>query len=323
VHQRQAQLDQAKVDLARTAIRSPVDGIVIARSIDAGQTVAASLQAPTLFTIAQDLRAMQVETSIDEAEIGRIRSDQDATFTVDSFPGRTFRGKVTQVRKAPQVVQNVVTYIAVISADNADLALVPGMTANVRVIVDQREGVLKVPNAALRFRPAGADAPKDEAAKAEGPTKGGAEAQQALRERLVKELKLDAEQQSRLDAIFADQREKMQALRDVGEADRRKQFERVRGESRAKIAEMLNPEQRALYQEIVASQSGRSATRGRVWTLADGKPAGVAVRLGITDGTFTELVSGDLTEGAEVIIGVADTSKGAPRTSASGPRFGF
>ena len=323
VQQRQAQLDQAKVDLARTAIRSPVDGIVIARSIDAGQTVAASLQAPTLFTIAQDLRAMQVDTSIDEAEIGRIRVDQEATFTVDSFPGRTFRGKVTQVRKAPQVIQNVVTYIAVISADNPDLALVPGMTANVRVIVDQREGVLKVPNAALRFRPAGADAPKDEAAKAEGAAKGGAEAQQALRERLVKELKLDAEQQSRLDAIFADQRQKMQALREGAEADRRKQFERVRAESRAKIAEMLNPEQKALYQEIIASQGGRSAARGRVWTLADGKPKGVAVRLGISDGTFTELVAGELQEGAEVIVGVADAGKDTARTAPGGPRFGF
>ena len=139
----------------------------------------------------------------------------------------------------------------------------------------------------------------------------------------MKELKLDAEQQSRLDAIFADQRQKMQALREGAEADRRKQFERVRAESRAKIAEMLNPEQKALYQEIIASQGGRSAARGRVWTLADGKPKGVAVRLGISDGTFTELVAGELQEGAEVIVGVADAGKDTARTSPGGPRFGF
>ncbi|MFH1044495.1 MAG: efflux RND transporter periplasmic adaptor subunit, partial [Pseudomonadota bacterium] len=155
VKQRESQLAQARVDLDRTIIRAPVDGVVIKKSVDAGQTVAASLQAPELFQIAQNLREMQVEASIDEADVGRTKVDQKATFTVDSFPGRTFSGKVMQVRKAALVVQNVVTYIVVISAANADLQLLPGMTANVRITTDQRDSVLKLPNAALRFRPAG------------------------------------------------------------------------------------------------------------------------------------------------------------------------
>ena len=155
VKQRESQLAQTKVELDRTIIRAPVDGVVIKRSVDAGQTVAASLQAPELFQIAQNLREMQVDASIDEADVGRVKVDQSATFTVDSFPGRTFSGKVTQVRKAALVVQNVVTYIVVISAANPDLQLLPGMTANVRITTDQRDKVLKLPNAALRFRPAG------------------------------------------------------------------------------------------------------------------------------------------------------------------------
>src|SRR5687767_7034081 len=142
VKQRESQLSQARVDLERTEIRAPVDGIVVKKSVEPGQTVAASLQAPELFVIAQDLRQMQVETSIDESEVGRIRNGQEATFTVDSFPGRTFRGTVEQIRKAAQVVQNVVTYIAVIRTSNEDFGLFPGMTANVRVVVDMRDNAL-------------------------------------------------------------------------------------------------------------------------------------------------------------------------------------
>jgi HlyD family secretion protein len=155
VKQRQAQLAQARVDLGRTEIRSPVDGVVVKRSVDRGQTVAASLQAPELFVIAQNLTDMQVETSIDEADVGRIRLGQKASFTVDAFPGRSFAGAVKQVRKAAKVESNVVTYTVVISANNADLSLLPGMTANVRIVTAFKEEVLRVPNAALRFRPAG------------------------------------------------------------------------------------------------------------------------------------------------------------------------
>jgi HlyD family secretion protein len=175
VQQREAQLASARVDLGRTVIRAPVDGVVIKRSIEPGQTVAVSLAAPELFLIAQNLRDMQVEVSIDEAEVSRLRLGQRTSFTVDAFPGRTFEGTVKQVRKASKNEQNVITYTAVVSAENDALSLLPGMTANVRVITDVRQGVLKVPNAALRFRPPGwTDAPK--AAVAPGPLRGALEA---------------------------------------------------------------------------------------------------------------------------------------------------
>jgi HlyD family secretion protein len=151
--QKAAELDQAGIDLARTVISAPIDGVVIGRDVDRGQTVAASLEAPTLFTIAQDLRQMEVHASIDEADIGRIRLGQQARFTVDAYPDRVFEGTVTQIRKAPQLIQNVVTYTVVLSTRNADLALLPGMTAIVRVVVDEAKDVLKVSNAALRFQP--------------------------------------------------------------------------------------------------------------------------------------------------------------------------
>lgn len=162
VKQREASVAQARVDLARTAIRAPVSGIVIKRSVDKGQTVAASLQAPELFIIAENLTDMRVDTSIDESEIGKIKIGQRASFTVDAFPGKVFDGRVQQVRKSAQTVSNVVTYLVEVSAANPDLQLLPGMTANVRIITDVREGVLKVPNAALRFRPPASDKEKTE-----------------------------------------------------------------------------------------------------------------------------------------------------------------
>jgi HlyD family secretion protein len=155
VKQRVAALRQAQIDLDHTYIRAPVTGTVVNRSVNTGQTVAASLSAPTLFTIAQDLTRMQVEAAIVEADVGRFAPGQAASFTVDAYPGRAFTGEVKQIRKASQVVQNVVTYTVVISAENPGETLLPGMTANLQVVVARREGVLKAPNAALRFRPPG------------------------------------------------------------------------------------------------------------------------------------------------------------------------
>jgi HlyD family secretion protein len=152
--QKAAELDQARIDLDRTVIIAPIDGVVIGRDVDRGQTVAASLEAPTLFTLARDLREMEVHANIDEADIGEIRIGQEARFTVDAYPERAFTGIVTQIRKAPQLIQNVVTYTVVLSTQNPDLALLPGMTALVQVVVDEASDVLKVPNAALRFQPA-------------------------------------------------------------------------------------------------------------------------------------------------------------------------
>ena len=330
VKQRESQLAQAKVDLDRTEIRAPVDGIVVKKSVEPGQTVAASLQAPELFVIAQDLREMQVETSIDEAEVGRVSVGQPASFTVDSFPGRTFRGTVSQVRKAAQVVQNVVTYIAVISAANPDLSLFPGMTANVRIVVDTRENVLKIPNAALRFRPAGAgDAPSGAQQSADAPVpdeagKGrGAQAGQAARERLTKELNLNVEQQARVEAISNDTRDKIRALTTGDQAERRKQVERLRAESRTRIAELLTSEQRARYEAMGTSRRSGRVSSGRLWVLdARGKPKAISVRTGLTDGASTELVSGELTEGMQLITGTMEGGKGKAQP-AGGPRFGF
>jgi HlyD family secretion protein len=148
-----AALRQAQVNLGYTKIISPIDGVVISRSVDVGQTVAASLQAPTLFAIAEDMRKMQVDTSVAEADVGKLRSGMKAHFKVDAFPGEKFKGRVRQIRSAAQVVQNVVTYDAVIDVDNADLRLKPGMTANCTFVYAEKTDALKIPTAALRFRP--------------------------------------------------------------------------------------------------------------------------------------------------------------------------
>jgi HlyD family secretion protein len=239
VEQKQAALAQAQINLDHTTIRSPVDGVVVNRAVDVGQTVAATLQAPTLFTIAQDLTKMQVETSVDEADIGRIRAETPVTFTVDAFPGDTFAGKVSQIRKAPQVAQNVVTYTVVVAVDNPSGKLVPGMTANVRFVTAQKPDVLRVPNTALRFRPPGVGA-----SAVEGTS--GSTAQPA----------------------------------------------RPAAEKRPGAA---------------------GSSEGLVWVLGrDGRPAPVQVTLGITDGTSTEVLRGDLSVGQAVLIGLESGSPATP-----------
>jgi HlyD family secretion protein len=155
VEQKQAALDQAEVDLARTELRAPIDGIIIKRDVNPGQTVAVSLEAKTLFQIANDLNEMEVHGKIDEADIGQVKPGQKVTFTVDAHPNRVFSGQVLQVRMAPEVVQNVVTYTVVITAPNPERWLLPGMTASLRILIDEHAGLLKIPNQALRFRPEG------------------------------------------------------------------------------------------------------------------------------------------------------------------------
>jgi HlyD family secretion protein len=204
IQQRQAALDAAQVNLDYTNIVSPVDGVVVSRSVTVGQTVAASFQTPTLFLIATDLTKMQVDTNVSESDIGDVKDGDKVSFNVDAFPGRTFQGTVTQVRQSPQTVQNVVTYDVVVSANNADLSLKPGMTAATRIIVDQRDNVLRVPNAALRFVPGG----------------------------------------------FA---------------------------------------------------AGRQATQKQVWVLRDGEPTAVPVSAGLAGDSFTEIQSGELKPGDQVI----------------------
>ena len=179
VVQTRGALSRAETNLKNATIRSPVDGVVISRAVDVGQTVAASFQTPTLFTIAQDLTRMQIETSVDEADISRVRMGQQVTFTVDAYPDEKFNARVAQIRNAPVITQNVVTYVVVITVDNPDLKLKPGMTANVAVEVGKKEKVLKVPMAALRFKPR-SDGDEGERRTQAGPAKAKREAGQQV-----------------------------------------------------------------------------------------------------------------------------------------------
>ncbi len=321
VQQKDAALRQAQLDLDHCRITAPVDGVVVSRAVDVGQTVAASLQAPVLFTIAEDLSKMQVETSVDEADIGRLKEGDRATFTVDAYPGRTFAGLVTQMRKAPQIVQNVVTYTVIVAVDNADRRLLPGMTANVKVTVAQKTNVLMVPNSALRFRPPG-EAPPGPVAPGQSATPPAGGAQQSLeqiRERLVKSLNLTDEQQKKLDPILLESREQSQALQGVSAQERQMRGARIREATRAKIREILTAEQRAKYDESAGGGDRRTGLSGRAWIVGpDGKPAAVTLTLGITDGTSTEVLAGDLKEGQEVIVGLTGAAR--PGTT-GGPRL--
>lgn len=327
VKQREAALAQARIDLERTEIRSPVSGVVVKRAVDAGQTVAASLQAPELFIIARDLKDMQVDVAIDEADVGRIRTGQKASFTVDAYPGRQFEGEVRQTRKAAQTVQNVVTYTVVVSAPNPDLALLPGMTANVRIVTDARDDVLKLPSAALRFRLPGEAGGAATGAAANGGAASGAGSAGAaggqLRERLVKELALDETQQAKLDAALAALRPKFQQVRELPEAERRRAFERVRADLDAQIETFLTPGQKTRLAALAAEGAARrgSTGSGRVYVLEGGKPKQIQVRTGLTDGTSTEVLANELKEGDQVIVG-AQTAPAAKATT-SAPRMMF
>lgn len=227
VDQARASLRLAETDLAYTTIRSPVDGMVISRTVDIGQTVAASFQTPTLFNIAQDLTKMQVETSVDEADIGRAQVGQLVEFTVDAFPELVFHGKVSEVRNSPTTVQNVVTYEVIVRVHNPEMKLRPGMTANVSIIIDSKQGVLRIPSAALRFR----------------------------------------------------------------------------------------------MPETAGKKDAPGGKRQQVWILDQEKPIKVPVQAGISDGSYTEVLSGTLRPGQEVIIEAIDPSRKKDNPGAATPRF--
>ena len=299
VRQRDAALAQAKVDLERTEIRSPVNGVVIKRSVDVGQTVAASLQAPELFIIARNLSDMQVEASIDEADISRVRIEQKVSFTIDAFPGRSFEGKVSQIRKAAVASQNVVTYTVVIGFANPNASLLPGMTANVRIITETRDNALKVPNAALRVRIAGVE-PAAAASGAAAVQRSG-----------------DAGGWSWIGTANA-------------------QPAAAGAAPPAGGGQGCGGPLREFRDRPVAEVAGRQTTRGRIYLLgADNKPVAYNVRLGITDGVSTELLvapgspdTAAITEGATVVTGVlgagaSPTSGAQQRTGGAGPRPPF
>ena len=318
IQTRQSSLAQARIDLSRTQIRSPIDGVVIQRSIDLGQTVAASLQAPVLFKIAQDLSQIQIEAKVDEADIGSIQTSNPATFTVDAFPDQNFRGQVTQVRLAATTVQNVVTYSVMIQAQNPGQVLLPGMTANVRIVTDRREDVVRVPNDAARFQPAEAraaaangqtGAPGAAGGQAGGPGAGG-----FMGGDFAKELNLSKDQQERLQkamqAMFAQQQAQQGSsapgLGGGGGGNfnfNNNQAAAMRNRIENTMASVLTPEQLEKFRTLRNQRGGRPQTRaGTLWTLEAGKPVAHQVRLGVADDRFTEVVESDLKPGAKVIV---------------------
>ncbi len=315
VEQARANLKVSETNLRYTTIRSPVNGIVISRNVEVGQTVAASLSAPTLFTIAKDLTQMQVDTNVSEADIGRIARGQEATFTVDAYPDRIFRGKVSEIRNAPQTIQNVVTYDVVIQVNNSDLRLKPGMTANVSIQIEHKENVLKIPNSALRFRPEFAkkeEAAKMSSRKVEDPS---SDKGRAVLERLTKELNLTGDQQSKVEMILRTSRGEFQEIREKSKPEEVQG--RIRALLRQKIWGMLTEEQREKLKEMGRSSERTQARPGRVWVLTpEGTPAPVEVMVGITDGTFSELVTGSLQEGTEVVVEEILSKKGRPSAPA-------
>jgi len=328
VEQAKAALKLAETNLRYTTIRSPVNGIVISRNVDVGQTVAASLQAPTLFTIAKDLTQMQVDTNVSEADIGRIEKGQEATFTVDAYPERTFHGRVSEIRNAPTIIQNVVTYDVVIQVENKEFKLKPGMTANVSVMIAYKSGVLRIPNAALRYRPESAKATIGEevgkkntgSQKREAtPDRGSGEQPRGgmTAERLAEGLNLTPEQKAKVEMILMSSRQEIQEIREKSKPEEARG--KIQSLLRQKILGVLTEEQRQKWQNLRSGQ-GQERKSARVWVLTSaGKPEPVSIVLGLTDGTFSEVVSGDLKEGAELIVQEISKKKGQTQGGRTSP----
>ena len=324
--QQTASTQTSRINMERTVIRSPVNGTILTRSIEPGQTVAASLQAPELFTIAEDLRKMRIELAVDEADIGQVQVGQTVTFTADAFNDRRFNGTVEQVRLAATTTNNVVTYPVVVAVDNADGTLLPGLTVNAEIEVSNRENVLKIANAALRYRPADAA----DIAAAARPEGGNAPRGGGLADDLVAaaaSMQLTASQQAAFDTALAAMRERQQAQRPAaqgagarGNAGGPPPGMMVMGGSRdpsvqaqirqrmmdrfqqtfAGFAATLDANQRAQWNRTLAATVG--ATRVTVYRLVDGSREAVPVRLGASDGSSTE-VSGGVSEGDLIITG--------------------
>ncbi|MEE2022840.1 efflux RND transporter periplasmic adaptor subunit [Alkalimonas mucilaginosa] len=304
--QRQAQLEQHQLDLDRTQIRSPVNGTVIDRQVDVGQTVAASLSAPTLFTIAQDLSQMQIEADVDEADIGKIESGQQVRFQVDAHPDRQFQGVVSQVRKAATNVANVVTYKVIIDAPNRQQLLLPGMTANLNFIIGQQQDVLRIPNAALRFRPAGAQQ------SGQQPADRTAE--------LLRQLDLPADKERQVRRILQEFNQNLQQLRSQQNnnpmSNPRQAFQQARQALTNELRLVLNEEEFSRYQSLMAEQRQQTQGRGEqgrmaeVWVLnARQEPELRRVRVGLANDEFTELLSDELAEQEQVIVRAVRTER--------------
>ena len=312
---RAAGLRERKTELDNTVIRSPVNGVVINRAADPGQTVAASLQAPVLFTIAQDLREIHLEVSVDEADIGRVREGQKVRFTVDAYPERTYTGQVIQIRKQPVEVSNVVTYVIIVSTRNDDDTLLPGMTANVELVIGERADAIQVPSSALRFTPRGIEVPSagggggsggggGQGGQGQGGSGGGG--MRGMMQQLNENLNLNAEQQEAARAIFMEMGQSIRGLREGGmEADQMgPAIAQLRRQMTQKLEALFNPEQRRLYHQLTAEAEVSRGVRGRVWTVGpEGSPVSANVMIGISDGSRTEILRGEIEPGDQVIVG--------------------
>ncbi len=316
ISQREADLSQAKLDLDRTQIRSPIDGVVIARNIDLGATVAASLQAPILFQIAQDLTQIQILVSVDEADIGSIEAGHDVTFTVDAFPDRVFNGKVAQVRIAGTTTNNVVTYTVVASAENPQQKLLPGMTATVRIITGTRRDVLRVPNEAVRFSPPkgmkktrAAERPnRDEAIIATLSEKLGLSAEQteklragmAATRRVPRERGGTQASPRNADATEEETSTEVSPRRDAAPEGSSNGAPQRRGRVTRVLEGILTPEQMVAFK--AQRDEWRDTTRpANVWTET---PEGLQphrLQLGLADESFSEVLRGELKAGDAIV----------------------
>jgi HlyD family secretion protein len=287
LEQSKSQLEQSKLDLSYAIIRSPIDGVVISRAMNVGQTVQASFQAPKIFEIANDLAKMQVECDVDEADVGKVKEGQKARFTVDAFPESTFTGAVKQVRFSPTVTTNVVTYTTIVDAENPELKLRPGMTATVQIITGEAKNVLRVPNGALRFTPA---LPAEELAK------------------LMKEAGERMFAKRKAEGATGQPQEGAPGQGNPG----------AQGNAPGGVQSMGFPQGGGMAQGM-GGAAGQRRKPTTVWYLDEnGKPAVTFIRAGVTDNSYTEVLRGDLKEGQEVILG-EQTVQASSNTRPGGP----
>lgn len=327
VAQQQASLRANQATLGRTTIIAPIDGVVIDRQIEPGQTVASGLNVAVLFTLAQDLSRVQALINVDEADIGSVKVGQPVRFTVDAYPNDNFTGQVTRIRMLPTTESNVVAYTVEAEADNPGEKLLPGMTANAEIILQQRQNVLRVPNSALRFTPVDAQGQPAQrqgaqgagGGRGQGAAQGGQRGNRAAA--IIQELNLDAAQTAKVQPILDKAQQTARASMRAS-AGARQGGQRSRGPNPAMAAafneafDQIKPLLRADQQTTLETLRGRFAGgggRGLVWVLRDGKPVAVPVRTGATDGSYTE-VTGGLKAGDQVITG------GGPRATGPSPQ---
>ncbi len=345
IRQQTASLKNTQVNIDRAVIRSPVDGVVLTRKIEPGQTVAASLQAPELFTIAEDLSKMKIELAVDESDIGQVKPGQTVSFTADAFPDRQFKGVVDQVRLAATTTNNVVTYPVVVTVDNGDGTLLPGLTVNAEIEVSKRPGVLKVGNAALRFKPAEGSPlaelqPQGMPAGGQGGSRGPG-AGEDLRQ-LAATLGLTAAQQAAFDKALQEMQQRQAERAAQMQAAARQQGQNggsrlfgggmrfggpgggggdasMMAQLRARMRDRMNQQFAPFVASLDEARRGKwnagldaqlSAKRVTAYKLVDGKPQPVLLKVGASDGSSTEISGRDIKEGDQIVSGersVAET----------------